>query len=88
MSAQANQGRLVVTPFVPKRPKIVKIGKTSIPLYPKVDATMSDPEKAMAYQQNKTALASADLDQQVRILALAKRLDLMLMAESSLADWE
>ncbi len=66
----------------------MQIGKTSVPLYPKIDATMSDPEKAMAYQQNKTALASADLDQQARILALAKRLDHMLTAESSLADWE
>jgi hypothetical protein len=42
----------------------------------------------MAYQQNKTALASADLDQRVRILALTKHLDLMLTTESSLADWE
>ena len=49
---------------------------------------MADPEKAMAFQQNKTALASADLDQKARILALADRLDLMLTAESSLADWE
>ena len=49
---------------------------------------MGDPEKAMAFQQNKTALASADLDQKERILALADRLDLMLTAESSLADWE
>jgi hypothetical protein len=50
---------------------------------------MADPEKAMAFQQNKTALASADLDQKKRILALADRLDLMLLtAESSLADWE
>jgi hypothetical protein len=49
---------------------------------------MSDPEKAMAFQQNKTALASAELDQKARILAMADRLDLMLTAESSLADWE
>ena len=49
---------------------------------------MADPEKAMAFQKNKTALASADLDQKVRILALADRLDLMLTAESSLANWE
>ena len=65
------------------------IGKTSVSLYPKVDASMADPKKAMAFQQNKTALASADLDQKERILALADRLDLMLLtAESSLADWE
>ncbi len=86
MSAQVNRGRLGVTPFVPKRLEIVQIGKTTFPLNPKVDTTMSDPKKAMAYQQNKTALASADLDQQARILALAERLNLMLTAESSLAD--
>ena len=57
-------------------------------LYPKVDATMSEPEKALAYQQNRAALAGADLDQRARILALADRLDLMHTAESSLADWE
>ena len=49
---------------------------------------MLDPEKAMAFQQNKTALASTELNQKARILALADRLDLMLTAESSLADWE
>ena len=76
------------TRFTPRKPDIVSIGKTSVSLYPKVDASMSDPEKAMAFQQNKTALASAELDQKARILALADRLDLMLTAESSLADWE
>jgi hypothetical protein len=88
MSAQVNRGRLGVIPFMPKQPEIEQTGKTSISLYPKVDATMSDPKKAMAYQQNKTALASADLDQRAPILALAKCLDLMLTAKSSLADWE
>jgi hypothetical protein len=42
----------------------------------------------MAFQQNKTALAAADLDQKARILAMADWLDLMLTAKSSLADWE
>ncbi len=74
--------------FAPRKPVIVSIGKTSILLYPKVDASMSDPEKAMAFQQNKTALASADLDQKERILALADCLDLMMTAELSLANWE
>ena len=76
------------TRFAPRKSENVSIGKTTVSLYPKVDASMSDPEKAMAYQQNKTALSSADLDQKERILALADRLDLMLTAESSLADWE
>ena len=42
----------------------------------------------MAFQQNKMALASVDLNQKARILALADRLDLMLTAELSLTDWE
>jgi len=74
--------------FVPPKPEIILIGRTSVSLYPKVDPTMSDPEKAMAYQQNCTALATADLDQRARILTLVERLDLMLIAESNLADWE
>ncbi len=49
---------------------------------------MSDPEKALGYQQNHAALAGANLDQWAHNLALAERLDLMLTAESSLADWE
>ncbi len=48
---------------------------------------MSDPEKSMAFQKNKTALASANLDQKVPILTLADCLDLMLTAELSLANW-
>jgi hypothetical protein len=44
--------------FAPRKLEIVSIGKTSV----------SDPEKAMAFQQNKTALALANLDQKARIL--------------------
>jgi hypothetical protein len=74
--------------FVPRKAETIVIGKTSVSLYPKVDPTMSDPEKVLAYQQNCAALAGADLDRRARILALAERLDLMLTAESSLVDWE
>jgi hypothetical protein len=41
----------------------------------------------MAFQQNYTALATADLEH-MRILPLAKHLDLMLTIKSSLANWE
>jgi hypothetical protein len=47
---------------------------------------MSDPEKALAFQHNRTALAGADLDQRARILTLADRM--MLTAEAGLANWE
>ena len=75
-------------PFLPQKPEIVSIGRTSVSLYRKVDETMSDPEKALAFQHNRTALASADLDQRARILTLADRMNLMLTAEAGLADWE
>ncbi len=74
--------------FVPRKPKVILIGKTSVPLYPKVHPTTIDPKKTLANQYNPTALAAADIDQQACILALAERLDLMLTAESGLADWE
>ncbi len=75
-------------PFIPQKPEIVSIGRTSVSLYCKVDETMSDPEKALAFQHNRTALAGADLDQRAQILTLADQLNLMLMAEAGLADWE
>ena len=49
---------------------------------------MSDPEKALAYQHTRTALASTNLDQRARILTLADRLNSMLTAEAGLGDWE
>ena len=80
--------RALKSPFVPQKPEIVSIGRTSVSLYKKVDKSMSDPKKALAFQHNRTALAGADLDQCMRILTLADRLNLMLTAEASLADWE
>jgi hypothetical protein len=76
------------TPFIPQKPEIVSIRCTSVSLYRKVDKSMSDPEKALAFQHNRTALASAYLDQRARILTLADRLNLMLTTEASLANWE
>jgi hypothetical protein len=72
----------------PQKPEIASIGRTSVSLYRKVDENMLDPEEALAFQHIRTALAGADLDQRARILTLADRLNLMLMAEASLSDWE
>ncbi len=80
--------RTAKAPFIPQKPKIVSIRRTLVSLYRKVDETMSDPEKALAFQHNRTALAGADLDQRARILTLANRLNLMLTAEAGLADRE
>jgi hypothetical protein len=71
MSIIMSSPNILVRRFVPPKPEIILIGRTSVSLYPKVDPTMSDTEKAMAYQQNRTALATANLDQRARILTLA-----------------
>jgi hypothetical protein len=80
--------RSLKTPFTLKKQEIVSIGRTSVSLYPKIDGSWPDAEKAMVYQQIKAALATADLDQHVQIRTLADRIDLMTTAESILADWE
>ncbi len=49
---------------------------------------MTNAKKALAFQRNKTALASANLYQRVHLFALADHLNLMLMAKSGLANWE
>jgi hypothetical protein len=78
----------IESPFVPRKPKIVLIGQTLVSLYPKVDSSISDAERALAFQHNKTALASNNLDQRACILTLANWLDLMLTAKLSFTDWE
>ncbi len=75
------------SPVVPGQPEIVSISRTLVSLYPKVDLSMTNAEKALAFQHNKTALASANPDRRARLLTLANHLNLMLTAESGLADW-
>ncbi len=77
--------RATKSPFVPCQPEIVLIGRTLVSLYPKVVLSMTNAEKALAFQHNKTALASADLNQHARLLTLSNCLNLMLMAEPGLA---
>jgi hypothetical protein len=64
------------------------IGHTLVSLYLKIDWSITDAEKALAFQHNKTALALANLDQRVHLHTLADRLNLMLMAKSGLTTWE
>ncbi len=73
---------------MPCKPEIVSIGCTLVSLNLKVDLSMTDAEIAMAFQHNKTALASANLNQRACILTLVDRLNLMLTAKLSLTDWE
>jgi hypothetical protein len=80
--------RALKSPFVPCKPEMISIGRTSVSPYPKVHSTMTDAEKVMVFQHNKTALSSANVDQCTWILTLADRINLMLTTKSSLANWE
>ena len=57
--------RVAKAPFIPQKREIMSIGHALVSLYPKVDKTMSDSEKVLAFQHNRTALAGADLDQRL-----------------------
>ena len=46
------------TVFVPRTLEPVQIDKMTVKLYPVVDSTMKPPERAHAFQINKTALSS------------------------------
>ena len=59
--------RSLQTPFTLKKQEIVSIGRTSVSLYPKIDGSWPDAEKAIAYQQIKAALVTANLDQRAQI---------------------
>jgi hypothetical protein len=87
-SPTINAIRATKSPFVPCQPEIVWIGRTLVSLYPKIDSSITDAEKALAFQHNKTALSSANLDQRAHFLTLADCINLMLAAELGLADWE
>jgi hypothetical protein len=57
--------------FVPCQPEILSIGCTSASLYPKVDLSMTDVEKALVFQHNhKMALVSVNLDQRTSLPSL------------------
>jgi hypothetical protein len=76
------------SPFIPCKLEIILISHTSVSLYLKVDSSMTNAKKALTFQHNKMALASANLDQCVGLLTLANRLNLILMATSGLTNWE
>jgi hypothetical protein len=80
--------RATKSSFVPCQQEIVLIGRMYVSLYPKVDLSMTDAEKALAFQHNKLALTFTDLDQRAHLLTLADHLNLMLTAKSGLTNWE
>ena len=73
--------------FVPRTLKPVQIDKMTVKLYPVVDSTMKPPERAHAFQINKTALAAPGIDRRVMLDTLGAQLNLSAIVDGVLGDW-
>jgi len=73
--------------FVPRTLEPVQIDKMTVKLYPVVDSTMKPPERAHAFQINKTALAAPGIDRRVMLDTLGAQLNLSAIVEGVLGDW-
>ncbi len=76
------------SPFISRQTEIVSIDRTLVSLYLKGNSSMTNAEKALAFQHNKTAPTLAYLNQRACLLTLADPLNLMLTAELGLTTWE
>ena len=73
--------------FVPRTLEPVQIDKMTVKLYPVVDSTMKPPERAHAFQINKTALAAPGIDRRVMLETLGAQLNLSAIVNGVLGDW-
>jgi hypothetical protein len=73
--------------FVPRTLEPVQIDKMTVKLYPVVDSTMKPPERAHAFQINKTALAAPGIDRCLMLDTLGAQLNLSAIVDGVLGDW-
>jgi hypothetical protein len=73
--------------FVPRTLEPVQIDKTTVKLYPAVDSTMKPPERAHAFQINKTALTAPGIDRHVMLDTLGAQLNLSALVDGVLGNW-
>jgi hypothetical protein len=73
--------------FVPQTLEPVQIDKMTVNLYPVVNSTMKPPERAHAFQINKTALAAPGIDRRVMLDTLGAQLNLSAIDDGVLGDW-
>jgi hypothetical protein len=73
--------------FVPQTLEPVQIDKMTVKLYPVVDSTMKPPERAHAFQINKTALAAPGIDCRMMLDTLGAQLNLSSIVDGVLGDW-
>ena len=73
--------------FIPRALESVQIDKMTIKLYPVVDSTMKPPERAHAFQINKTALAAPGIDHRTMLDTLGAQLNLSAVVDGVLGEW-
>jgi hypothetical protein len=73
--------------FIPRTLEPVQIDKMTVKLYPVVDWTMKPPERAHAFQINKTALATPGIDRCLMLDTLDAQLNLSAIVDGVLGDW-
>jgi hypothetical protein len=75
------------TPFAPRAPVPVAVGRTSVNLYAVLNPGMHVEEGTHVFQINKTALASTPVDLRVRLDALGQQLNLAATVDSVRDNW-
>ena len=73
--------------FVPRPLKNVQVDKQKVKLYPIMDSTMKPPERAHAFQTNKTALSIPGIDSRAMLDTLGAQLNLSAIIDGGLGDW-
>jgi hypothetical protein len=75
------------TPFAPRLLVPVRVGATTISLYPVIDTSMQPHERAHTFHINKTALSAQNINLQLQLDALGTQLNLSAMVNGSINDW-
>jgi hypothetical protein len=74
------------TPFAPRLLVQVRVGPTSIGLYPVVNPSMLPHERPHAFHINKTTLAAQNIDTQLQLDALGMELNLTTTVNGTIND--
>ena len=73
--------------FVPRTLKPVQIDKMTVKFYPIINSTMKPPERAHAFQINKTVLAAPGINHRMMLDTLGAQLNLSAIVDGVLGDW-
>jgi hypothetical protein len=73
--------------FVPRPLEPVQVDKMTVKLYPVIDLTMKLPERAHAFQVNKTVLMAPGIDRYLMLDVLSAQLNLSAIVDGIRGDW-